>query len=238
MRTIPYSILIADPDCGPYYGKVESHLGHCRLTVKADRQSAYSYFLRKDSDLVLFSHPDHALMVDMARFFRAQNPAAPVIALTENGSERLAVTLFRQGVKDYLRKPVEDGELRESLLSALNSPCQPADFLPYGRGRQIDRAIDFIHQYYHGQISLEKAAKEAGMSVSSFCRAFRKETGTTFRKYVNKYRIAKAIDLLRSNGRSMSEIAYDCGFTNQFHFCRIFRSLMNAAPTEYRKSLK
>jgi len=75
------------------------------------------------------------------------------------------------------------------------------------------------------------------MSISCFQRAFKREVGITFNKYVNSIRISKARHLLHDNHKSMSEIAFACGFTNQYHFTRTFKKLMNTPPRTFRKSL-
>ena len=74
------------------------------------------------------------------------------------------------------------------------------------------------------------------MSVSCFQRAFKQEVGITFNKYVNSLRISKARRLLHENHKSMSEIAFACGYTNQYHFTRTFKKLMNTPPRSFRKS--
>ena len=58
----------------------------------------------------------------------------------------------------------------------------------------------------------------------------------TFNKYVNSLRISKARQLLHENNKSMSEIAFACGYTNQYHFTRTFKRLMNMPPKSFRKS--
>lgn len=81
-----------------------------------------------------------------------------------------------------------------------------------------------------GHISLEEAALKCGMSLSCFQRVFTREVGMTFNKYVNSLRISKARQLLHENNKTMSEFAYVCGHTNQYHFTRTFKRLMNISP--------
>jgi AraC family transcriptional regulator len=88
-----------------------------------------------------------------------------------------------------------------------------------------------------GALSLEETAKECGMSLSCFQRAFKREIGMTFCKYVNMLRIARAKRLLHDNHRSMSQIAFDCGFSNQYHVTRTFKKLINTPPRSFRKAL-
>lgn len=76
------------------------------------------------------------------------------------------------------------------------------------------------------------------MSVSCFARTFRREMEETFVPYVNKLRVAKAIRLLEESDLSMSEIALESCFTNQYHFTRIFKKLARMPPRESRRYLR
>jgi AraC family transcriptional regulator len=58
----------------------------------------------------------------------------------------------------------------------------------------------------------------------------------TFNKYVNSLRISKARQLLHESSKTMSDIAFACGYTNQYHFTRTFKRLMNMPPRSFRKS--
>jgi AraC-like DNA-binding protein len=100
----------------------------------------------------------------------------------------------------------------------------------------IWRALSYINEHLGDQISLEETARKCGMSVSCFQRSFKQEVGITFNKYVNSLRISKARQLLHENSKTMSEIAFACGYTNQYHFTRTFKKLMNTPPRSFRKS--
>jgi YesN/AraC family two-component response regulator len=159
----------------------------------------------------------------------------PLIVLADRGSEAFAVAVFRMGVRDYIRKPVNHEELRSRIKAALGILQPPEDgYDIYCLGR-IDKAVQYIHDHYQTRLSLRDAARMAGMSTSHFCRYFKKETDMNFTKYVNNFRVAKAVDMLRQNGKSMSEIAFACGFTNQFHFSRIFKKFAKMSPIKFRK---
>jgi AraC family transcriptional regulator len=75
------------------------------------------------------------------------------------------------------------------------------------------------------------------MSMSCFQRAFKQEVGITFNKYVNSLRITIARRFLHENNKTMSEIAFACGYTNQYHFTRTFKRLLNMPPMSFRDTL-
>jgi AraC-like DNA-binding protein len=58
----------------------------------------------------------------------------------------------------------------------------------------------------------------------------------SFGDYIRKLRIEKAIQLLNESDRSLAEIAYLTGFSDQSHFARIFKKHTGKKPSEYRKN--
>jgi two-component system, response regulator YesN len=228
-------ILIADPDYRQYYQKILPVSDEDRVIVKSDHKKACEFFSRNPVDLALLSHRSHDVCLDTIRFCKTKKPLVPLIVLADRGSEAFAIAVFRMGVRDYIRKPVNPGELETSIRAALGI-LRPSEegYDIYSPGR-IDRAVQYIHDHYRSRLSLRDAARMAGMSTSHFCRFFKKETDMNFTNYVNNFRVAKAVDLLRQNGKSMSEIAFACGFTNQFHFSRVFKKFSKMSPVKLRK---
>ena len=109
---------------------------------------------------------------------------------------------------------------------------------PESCSKGLSRAIKYINEHFSSGLRLFEIAHEANMSISCFEKIFKKNMGMTFTLYVNRLRIARAVKLLNKDGLSMSDIAFACGFTNQFHFTRMFKKIVGISPRDYRKSLK
>jgi two-component system, chemotaxis family, chemotaxis protein CheY len=58
--------------------------------------------------------------VEAIAYFRANYPRVPVIVLTGFPDADMATSMLRQGVVDYLVKPVEGEKLRESVARAMD----------------------------------------------------------------------------------------------------------------------
>jgi len=185
-------------------------------------------------DLVLLEHTNGSSVLELIPYFKSLRQFVPVIVVTANGSEDLAIKVFRLGAKDYFRKPFAVDDVIESIKSALGMSYQKCN----RRRDNIGRGLYCIHKYYNADISLSHAAREAGMSVSCFERKFKDKTGRTFVRYVNELRVAKAKDILKEDGVSMNDVAFACGFTNQFHFTRTFKKITQVPPMGYKKSLR
>jgi len=102
----------------------------------------------------------------------------------------------------------------------------------------INRFLEYIHQHYSENETLEKIAIQFGTSAPHLSRMIKKETTLTFTEYVNTLRIDKAKELLQISDMSISEIYEQLGFNNRNTFIRIFKSMVGVTPSEYRKSLK
>ena len=100
----------------------------------------------------------------------------------------------------------------------------------------VTRAKQFIARNQDNAICLATVAKSVNTSTFYFCKLFKRSTGLTFTDYLARVRIEKAKTLLLDRNRRISEIAYDVGFQSLTHFNRIFRKLVGASPSSYRRS--
>ena len=96
----------------------------------------------------------------------------------------------------------------------------------------------FIQQNYSRAISVEDAARQAGVSRSYLYRAFQAEFGCSPSAYLTRYRIQRACQLLRHSQLPVGAVAVSVGFEDPFYFSRTFRRETGVSPTEYRESKK
>ena len=202
------------------------------ITVMSNKNRAKQFFMMKSPSLVLIYLEDGQKSIDLLKEMVNLNPSIPVIVVAEEGSERLAVEAFRTGAWDYFSQPIDIKELSNSISSLLGIPLQQ-ERRYFNR---LIKAIKFINQNYTKRLKLSEVARISCMSVSTFERIFKKEIGITFITYVNRLRISKAIKLLKED-MSMVEISFACGFTNQSHFCRVFKTVTGLSPREYKKNM-
>lgn len=102
-------------------------------------------------------------------------------------------------------------------------------------GRRLTAVSTYVHESFDGPISQPRAAALAGLSPAAFSRYFHKRMGRTFEAFVNEVRIGHASRFLRETEKTVSEIAYACGFNNLSNFNRRFLHLKGVPPTEYRR---
>jgi len=99
----------------------------------------------------------------------------------------------------------------------------------------VQKAIRRIETHHaSGVIELDALARLAGMSLSTFKRAFKAVTGTSPIDYVLQARLARACHLLRDADKTVTEAALAAGFNDSNYFARQFRRRMGCTPGEWR----
>lgn len=101
----------------------------------------------------------------------------------------------------------------------------------------LDKAVQFIHNNYCDNLTLEQVAYEVGFSTYYFGKLFKKTFGATFTDYLMGYRIAQAKELLKDPLLTVKGITYRVGFMDPNYFTRVFKKLEGQTPTEYRIQL-
>jgi AraC-like DNA-binding protein len=186
-------------------------------------------------------------------------PSLPIVMVTQQHSEELAVWAFRSRVWDYFVKPLPVADLLECFgaiqaLPRRKAPRASREFslrkcaLPHDTRfqatpqsklrRVVNEAISYVERNLHNRICQAEIAERCGMSSSQFSRAFKEGHGTTFQEYVLQRRVNQAVRLLRNPAASITDICYTVGFNDQSHFTRMFRRYVGVSPSSYRKRLQ
>lgn len=76
------------------------------------------------------------------------------------------------------------------------------------------------------------------MSEYHFIRKFKEYMKTTPHRYQTQTAVKKAVRMLEDTNLRIGEIADAVGFRDQMYFGRVFKSIMNISPTEFRKLYK
>lgn len=103
---------------------------------------------------------------------------------------------------------------------------------------QERRAKEVIYEHLAGEVPLNVVASACGLSLSQFSRAFRRTVGVPPYRWAMQQRIALAKTLLREDRAALSQIARECGFSDQSHFTRAFSALVGVSPGMWRRSVR
>ncbi len=100
---------------------------------------------------------------------------------------------------------------------------------------RINSAIDYIEQNLNEELSLSKIAEEANFSRFHFHRLFGTLVGETLNQFIGRVRLEKAASQLHNNPqKTVTEIAYDCGFSSSAGFARAFKTMFGMSASQWR----
>ncbi len=159
------------------------------------------------------------------------------------------------GVTEYLLKPIDYTKLYEAIrkiqakrnidssiknaIKQINVEKKKLGILDFEEKETGNRYVDFmiksIHENYATKLALSDISEECQMSSTYLNVKFKNATGYTFNDYLNRYRIKKAVDLLKENKYMIYEIAEMVGFSDYKYFIKVFKKYVGCSPARFIK---
>jgi transcriptional regulator GlxA family with amidase domain len=106
------------------------------------------------------------------------------------------------------------------------------------RNRLMLRARDAMDRTFAEPLDIPALARIACSSQAHFIRTFRTTFGETPHRYLQRRRVERAMFLLRTSDRSVTDVCFDIGFTSLGTFSRMFREIVGQSPVEYRRKAR
>jgi len=121
--------------------------------------------------------------------------------------------------------------LRRHLM---NAPEEDRAWTAGLRDAQIRKALSLLHARAMEPWTADDLAAELGMSRSAFATRFTAVMGMPPMRYLTRWRMRQAANDLTGRGKSVSEVAYDLGYSSEAAFTRAFRREFGSPPGEWR----
>lgn len=137
------------------------------------------------------------------------NPAEAIMSIRSTDEWRRWSTQTLQSVKSLLSKR-EPGPLSYHLA----------------------KAISIIQEKFDQPIQLSSVAEECRITTNYLCRLFSEQLGVSFVDYLTRYRIERAMSLMRQSVHSIKEVSGLVGFQDPNYFSRVFRRHMGVSPSD------
>ena len=172
----------------------------------------------------------------------------PIILLTAKADQRSKLDGLSIGADDYLSKPFDNAELLiraknlieqrktmrekfgDSLLIAPSKVSVPDPDKAF-----IKRAIAVVEAHISDDtFSSEDFQMEMGMSRMQLYRKLKALTDHSASEFIRNLRLQRASDLLSQNYLQVSEVAYQCGFTNLSYFGQCFKEKFGVPPSQFQ----
>ncbi|MGM9719135.1 MAG: substrate-binding domain-containing protein [Prevotella sp.] len=139
----------------------------------------------------------------------------------------IIMTLGVIAYRSYLQKLIVNEEVTKDVVVPADTPKAESPFL--------ERFRSILQQNLHdADFNVERIGEEMGMSRVQLYRKVKQLTGMTPVELLRKARLARGRQLLETTVRSISEIAYDTGFSAPSYFTKCFKDEYGISPGEVR----
>ncbi len=195
--------------------------------------------------------------LELAEYIQKCAMDTAIVLLTGFSDFEYARTALRNGVEDYLLKPIRPKDILETISkvkdnlekrryqknlvkqyeTAVSSQDYQEQITWQFKGLQ-DQAMEILKDMarnYSEGISLNSLAEKYHFSVGYLSRMIKKETGYSFSEILNSIRLTAAVELLADETIKISHIGDRVGFSDQKYFSQVFKKTFGMSPGEYRK---
>lgn len=142
--------------------------------------------------------------------------------------------------KSTLKAYLDLLEQHQNVVSPDIQPIEsPKRKLSHDDEQFMSRIMDYVKSHISdSDAGVDDMASFAAVSRSGLNRKLKSIVGLTPADFLREARIKHACQMLRNSDLSVSDIAYECGFTDPRYFSRIFRQSKGVSPSEYRVKIQ
>lgn len=162
----------------------------------------------------------------------------------ENDAEITALInkLMRVSMSNDMAKDIyADLGLKELLIRLVQSQHLQQvqnESLTDGNSSRMHYVVAYIKAHLSDKITVEQLSRLAYVNRNFFFKLFKEQFGVTPVEYINQEKIRMAKQLLGSSNLSLSDISWQCGFSDVNYFSRMFRKCEGISPKQYEQKAK
>jgi len=175
----------------------------------------------------------------------------PVIMLTARASHDSKLESLESGIDAFVTKPFKVKELKlrvRKLIEQrkkLREQFSTSAFLESNTASVADvdreflaKTVRLIEESFNDEnFKVSGLATSLNMSVSQFNRKLHGLAGQSPVQFIISVRLQRASKLLKISDKTISEIAYEVGYSDQAYFSRVFKKEFGVSPSEFKNSL-
>lgn len=170
----------------------------------------------------------------------------PIVLLTAKADHASRIQGLKKGADAYLAKPFNQEELfvrlemllkiRKALQARYGGEESPQ---PSAEFRLEDEFLRKVHDIIESNMSqsydMPTLCEKLGMGRTNLHRKFKALTGTSSSRYIRRFRLQKARQLLEESDLHIGQVAYEVGFSDPSYFTKSFTSEFGKSPREFRE---
>lgn len=191
--------------------------------------------------------------IELTRRMRAIKDTAdiPIILLTALTAEEKKVSGIDSGADAYIEKPfsvkmliatcrsliTKRDSMRAKYAREVANSDPVADIIIDTQDQRMRKHLDswIMSHYSDPQLDIDKFAESMQYGRTTFYRKVKQLTGYTPNDYIKHFRMNKALELLRDDTLSISQVSYMIGIDDPYYFSRSFKKHFGLTPSQYRK---
>lgn len=125
--------------------------------------------------------------------------------------------------------------LSQLMEESANSPLDEQDTTI--QELYVKKSIEYIMHNYYRKITVEDISEYIGISRSYLFSLFKNKLNLSPQEYIIKFKMQKAVDLIRNEALSIGDIARSVGYEDCLVFSKAFRKSLGCSPSKFRKEL-
>ncbi|NQX71828.1 response regulator transcription factor [Paenibacillus alba] len=216
---------------GPQDSALSDSEGRLRLPSTPDDQALHQQI---DDCFAAFSHIEsitpamlrHAvveLIIQMKKWLNDCDSSHPVFQTYHDVMSQISTAPTLEQLKE--------------LVHAMGAEVSQVLSLRMEKSPVIRQVLEYVHRCYMNDFSLKTLGQSYRIHPVYLGQLFQKETHQSFSDYVNRFRIEKAMDLMKTTTLKTQDIAKAVGYWDTAHFYKHFKKVIGVAPAQYRKLL-
>lgn len=174
------------------------------------------------------------LMIECIREYVEQLESASLISQSATESISKPVTAWVDSLWQLTSK-AEQQSLVDNELNSDVEENETGNWLAALKDPYLSKTLYLMHSYPAETWTLQRLAKESGLSRSSLSERFRQLIGITPQAYLNHYRLRLAARFLRQQQYSIGKISEMVGYASDHSFSGAFKRRYGQSPSNYRK---
>ncbi len=173
------------------------------------------------------------------------------IILTGYSEFEYAKEAIRNGVSTYVLKPLNMEEMKEALEQAIlesknihylrerNEKVKELQNISLIEEKKyfdpvVEQVLQYIEEHYREKVVLSDLEEALHYSERYINQKFRKILGTTVIEYLNRFRIQKALAMLKDKNTVIAEVGFLCGIGEYKYFNHVFKKYIGCSAKEYQ----
>jgi len=184
-------------------------------------------------------NPMHCFSVNYESLFTITSP--PPTKIEKIGIRKELVDMFREMTLSWSNK--QEGYIMKTRALLMLILHRLNEILVFKidsmtRDYRVNKITSFIAMNYPDKLTVKALAELVNLNRAYLGRLFKKQTGISIDQYITKIRIQNAETMLQSGVYKVQEVAEHCGFSDVFHFYKVFRAARGFSPSRCKPNKK